>query len=172
MEKGGKRLLLLTACFLIGVTAGSVAGLGSGARVDFAGKISAGRYACFAILTNLPFFCCVFLPGSFVHRLTAGSAAVTVKGVILGCASVFIFALPERELYYYSVNILPQLLCSAPALIAFALLGLRREEFKYTYSSVLTNFCVSCLVTFLVSCVQFAFFFVFSTMQLIFVTNF
>ncbi len=171
MEKGGKRLFLLMACFLIGITAGSITGLGSSAEVTFSGKISAGRYACFAILTNLPCFCCVFLPGSFVHRLAAGSAAVMVKGLLLGCASVFIFAFSDRELYYYSVNILPQLLCSVPAMIAFTLLGLRREEFKYTYSAVLTNFCVSCLVTFLVSCVQFAFFFAFSTMQLIFVTN-
>lgn len=167
-----KRLYyLFGACFLVGITLGSVIGLGSGAGVALSDNVAAWRYIVACALTNLPFWCGIILPCTVRNRMIVSGVALTIKGLLIGCSSVFIFS-ADRSLYYYTVNILPQLLTMAPMYIFAAVMQAKRVDRPGSNTVILTNLSLSVLVTFLTSCVQYLFFVAFHTIQVVFITKF
>ena len=168
MDKQRNILLFFTGIFMVGLTLGSVIGLGGTAEVELAAA-SARRYIAVCAVTNLPFWCCVLLPCRRGHRLGFSALALFIKGVLLGCSGVFVLSAggPGR----YLTDIFPQILSTVPLYIFTSVRNLGTEETPYTYYAILTNFCLSILADFFSSCVQYLIFFVFSTIQGFFITN-
>lgn len=164
--------LFLAGIFLVGMTLGSIMGLGATAEAEFTDDPDFRRYLAAAALTNLPFWGAVFLPQTFRHRLGFGSLALMVKGVLVGCSGVFLLSSAERGLYFYSLDILPQIFITVPMLLFAVSSLLEGEDRTYTYPSILTNIFLSILATFISSCVQYLVFLGFYTIQVAFVTNF
>ncbi len=164
-------VFFLTGVFLVGITLGSIMGLGSTAELGPVDGKAFRSYVTSAALTGIPFWCAVFLPCTFRHRLGFGSLALLIKGVLLGCSGVMLLS-GEGGAWRYCLNILPQLLSMAPLYIFIAAALLEKEDRSYTYPSILTNFFLALLTTFMSSCVQYLFFWGINTIQVIFMTNF
>ena len=172
MDKQRRFLYLFAACFLTGITLGSVVGFGGNVGVTFSESVSPGRYIASASITGLPFWCLILLPQTLAHRLMGGGGAMMIKGILIGCASVYIFSAADRGVYFYSINIFPQLLTTVPLYIFAIMRTLKGADEAYTYSSILINSGAAILAAFLSSCVQYLFFYFFYTIQVIFMTNF
>ncbi len=162
-NKTGEKYILLLACwFVAGLTAGSASALGSDTVFGFMEKVSAKRYIISGTLTNLPFWCCAFIPSKNLHRVGAGCIGIAVKGFLIGCASAYIFLNGSGCLPIYAANIMPQLLSSIPLLFIGFTAVLSRKPSEYSYFGVLKDFLLSAAAALLSSCVQFVFFFVFT----------
>ena len=172
MDKQRRFLYLFAACFLAGITLGSVVGLGGGVGVTLSESVSPGRYLTAASITGLPFWCLILMPQTFAHRLMGGGVAMMIKGILVGCSSVYIFSAADRSVYFYAINILPQLLSTVPLYFFAIIRTLKSTDEAYTNTSIITNSCVAILVDLLSSCVQYLFFYAFYTIQVIFITNF
>ncbi len=156
-----KSLMLYGACFFVGLTVGSAAGLGANADQSFYAEIGARQGLAFAFLTNLPFWCCVFMPSKAIHRALCACAALGVKGALTGCASVYIFSSAQNPMAVYARNILPQLLTAAPLLLCAAAVKLLDRPRDYTAPAAAANFVFSAAAAALGALAQFGVSFVF-----------
>ena len=171
MDKDKKYIYIMTAVFLLGLTLGSTAGVGAEPGISLSADVTFDKYLTAAVAANLPFWCAIFLPRTFRHRLMCGGGALLFKGGLLGCASAFILSAPGRSWYFYAINILPQTFFTVPLYIFAIAAGLGRGDGSYTYSSVLASLIASLLVTFVSSCVQYLIFLCFYTIQGVFITK-
>lgn len=119
------------------------------------------RYIAAAFLRALPFFLAANVPGTRPARMAIAMASAGVFGLVSGLAgtAAMLSAFPVKG---FILGVLPAVLAVTPALMLELCISAQSGDIPLSYAINLPRILLAILVTFFVSCVQFAIFFIFT----------